>query len=410
MPVKLNLLPGPAPRPKTPRLLFWLVLFPGVLFVVGVVNTILWGGIEIRRQPVIFGLHALGIPALCWLFIAGCRWLLYTSQHLWADGWDQRRQQVILQETRRGRRSLQILCVALHTAFVDEETPDRQVASLTGNEQALKAQASWLSEEAVRHSRLPALEDEPPDKLLRRTLSSIIATMAKTLERLPDNTPLFLLFEANTALSESELNNMWQQLWSEAGIRQPVSLIEGAGLSVVDDWLDNHIFERALLMIVALQICPVQPDKTAESAVGLILGNRLTQKTLTPQAFLHRPECASHSTLVQSVQQALDWVPVIPESLQHVWLSQLSQADSEAFTALSSTVPLNTTREQGIYDLDASLGLSGCVAPWLVIATAALYAQHTAASQLTFSGSSAPDEGCWCTVVSPNEILQEVTQ
>ncbi|MDB6374257.1 hypothetical protein [Photorhabdus bodei] len=410
MPVKLNLLPGPAPRPKTPRLLFWLVLLPGALFIVGVMSTILWGDIETRHQPVIFGLHALGIPALCWLFIAGCRWLLYSSQHFWADGWDQRRQQVILQETRRGRRSLQILSVALHTALADEETPDKQVALLARNEKALKTQSSWLSEDAIRHSRLPTLVDESFDELIRRTLSSIIATFSKTLKRLPDNIPLSLLLEANTALSESELNNIWQQVWSEAGIRQPVSFVEGAGLSVVDDWLDNHICKRSLLMVVALQICPVQPENTAESAVGLILGNRLTQKTLAPQAFLHRPECSSHSLLGQSVQQALDWVPVTPESLQYAWLSQLSQADSEAFTTLSSIAPLSMTHEQGIYDLDILLGTSGCVAPWLVIAAAALHAQYTAASQLTFSGSSVLDQGCWCAVVSPNETLQEVTQ
>ncbi|MCW7550392.1 hypothetical protein OO184_21270 [Photorhabdus sp. APURE] len=410
MPVKLNLLPGPAPRPKAPRLLFWFVLLPGVFFAIGITSSVLWDGMEIHHQPISFWLHELAILSLCWVFIVGCRWLLYTGQHLWADGWDQRRQLVILQETQRGRRSLQILSVALYTALVDEETPERQVALLTKNEKALKAQPSWLSENAVRHSRLPTLADESSDELVRRTLSSIVATFAKALELLPDNTPLSLLFEANTILPEHELRNMWQQVWSEAGIRQPVSFVEGAGLSVVDDWLDNHICKRSLLMVVALQICPVQPERTAESAVGLILGNRLTQKTLTPQAFLHRPECASHLTLVRSVQQALDWVPIIPESLQHVWLSQLSRENSEAFTALSSMIHFGMTHEQGLYDLDILLGTSGCVAPWLVIAAAALHAQCTTASQFILSGSSVSDEECWCAVVFPNETLQEVTQ
>ncbi|WP_036773850.1 hypothetical protein [Photorhabdus australis] len=410
MPVKLNLLPGPAPRPEPLRLWFWCVLLPGVLFIVGVISTGLWSGIDMYHQPVMFGLYALGIPVLCWGVIVGCRWLLYAGQHLGADGWDERRQQVILQETRRGRRSLQILGVALYTAFVDENAPDTQIESLTNNEKALKAQASWQSEAAVRHSRLPTLDDDSPDELVRRTLSSIIVSFAQALAPFPDNTPLAMVFEANTALSASLLREIWQQVWAESGIRQPVSFVEGAGLSVVDDWLDNRIRERSLLMVVALQVSPQQPEKTAESAVGLILGNRLTQKTLTPLAFLHRPECVAHMTLEQSVLQALDWVPVTPESLQHVWLSGLSQADREAFIALSSTVPLNMIGEHSIYDLDSSLGSAGCVAPWLVVAAAARAVQHIAACQLTLSGSSVPDEGSWCAVISPYEISPEVTQ
>ncbi|WP_434525470.1 hypothetical protein [Photorhabdus asymbiotica] len=410
MSVRLNLLPGPAPRPKPLRFWFWFVLLPGVLLVVGVISTDLWGGVDMHHQPVMFGLHALGIPVLCWGFMAGCRWLMYVGQHLGADGWDERRQQVILQETRRGRRSLQILSVALHTAFADEKAPSAQIESLIKHEKALKAQASWQSEEAVRHSRLPMLNDDSPDELVRRTLSSIMTTFAPALAPLPENTPLAVVFEANTALSVSVLREIWQQVWAEAGIRQPVSFIEGAGLSVVDDWLDKRIRERSLLVVVALQICPLQPEKTAESAVGLILGNRLTQKTLTPLAFLHRPECAAHLALGQSVFQALDWVPVTPESLQHVWLSGLSQEDREAFIALSSTAPLNMTGEQGIYDLDSSLGSAGCVAPWLVVAAAACAVQHITACQLTLSGASVSDEGCWCAVISPYAISPEVTQ
>ncbi|MHA7846362.1 hypothetical protein [Serratia sp. D1N4] len=416
MPVRLDRLPGLAPRPVPPRWWRWLGVFPCFLLV-GVVVAVLWGGESLARQPLLFWSLALGIPALCWGLLAAGRWLVYIGQHLLADGWDAQRWQVLLQQTRQGRRSLQVLGAVLHTAHFNEEHPERQLSALTHNENALLSQPSWQGQAAVRHSRLPQLEnpwgeteDEPSEAVIQRLLLSLFTSFAETLSPLDETVPLKLIVESSTALSDEALQQVWQAAWDDAGIAHPMSRVDGVGLSGVDDWLDNHIHEAALLVVVALQIHPQQPEMTAESAVGLIFGNRLTQTTLSPQAYLHRPEFAPESRLEYAVRQALDWVPMSPESISHVWLSGLREESTASLSTVMETVAFPVTREQGIYDLDASLGHPGCVTPWLAIAAATQAAQLTQAPQFIFSGASAPETGVWSTVVSPPLSPQEITQ
>lgn len=409
MPVRLDLLPGLAPRPVPIRWWRWLGVFPCFLLV-GVMATALRGGESVGRQPLLFWLLALGIPSLFWGLLVTARWLVYVGQHLVADGWDERRWQVLLQQTRQGRRSLQVLAAVLHTAHTDEEYPDGQLSALMRNETALLSQPSWQGQAAVRHSRLPQFEEESSEVMAQRLLFSVFTTLAETLALIDEALPLKLVLESDTALSDEALQQVWQAAWDDADIVHSMSRVDGMGLSGVDDWLDNHIHEEALLVVVALQIHPPQPEMTAESVVGLIFGNRLTQKTLPPLAYLHRPEFANETRLEYGVRQALDWVPLTAGELGHVWLSGLAEESTASLSTVMETVAFPVTREQGVYDLGASLGYPGCVAPWLAIAAATQAVRLTEAPQFIFSGASGPDIGIWSTVVSPPLPPQEMTQ
>lgn len=81
---------------------------------------------------------------------------------------------------------------------------------------------------------------------------------------------------------------------------------------MVDNWLDDRIREETVLLIIALQVDPDKPEGTGEAAVALLLGNRLTQHILTPQAVLQRVEESFTETLAENIAQALDWVPAQP--------------------------------------------------------------------------------------------------
>ncbi|MFC0224914.1 hypothetical protein [Serratia aquatilis] len=400
MPVRLDRLPGLAPRPAPIRWRRWLGVFPCFLLV-GVMATALRGGESVGRQPLLYWLLALGIPSLFWGLLVAGRWLVYAGQHLVADGWDERRWQVLLQQTRQGRRSLQVLAAVLHTAHTDEENPDAQLSALMQNENALLSQPSWQGQAAVRHSRLPQFEGESSEVMTQRLLFSVFTTFAETLAPLDEALPLKLIWESDTALSDEALQQVWQAAWDDADIVHSMSRVDGMGLSGVDDWLDNHIHEEALLVVVALQIHPPQPEMTAESVVGLIFGNRLTQKTLPPLAYLHRPEFANEARLEYGVRQALDWVPLTSGELCHVWLSGLAEESTTSLSTVMETVAFPVTREQGVYDMGSSLGYLGCVAPWLAIAAATQAVRLTQAPQFIFSGGAAPDIGIWSTVVSP---------
>ncbi|MGQ6547509.1 hypothetical protein KGP17_15795 [Serratia sp. JSRIV001] len=409
MPVRLDRLPGLAPRPVPIRWWRWLGVFPCFLLT-GVLATALRGGESVGRQPLLFWLLALGIPSLFWGLLVTVRWLVYVGQHLVADGWDERHWQVLLQQTRQGRRSLQVLAAVLHTAHTDEENPDAQLSALVQNENALLSQPSWQGQAAVRHSRLPQFEGESSEVMTQRLLFSVFTTLAETLAPLADDIPLKLILGSDTALSDEALQQVWQAAWNDADIVHSMSRVDCVGLSGVDDWLDNHIHEEALLVVVALQIHSQQPEMTAESVVGLIFGNRLTQKTLPPLAYLHRPEFATEARLEYGVRQALDWVPISPESLNHVWFSGLDEENIASLSTVMETVAFPVTREQGIYDVGTSLGHPGCVTPWLAIAAATQAAQLTQSPQFIFSGASAPGAGVWNTVVSPYNPSQEMTQ
>jgi hypothetical protein len=71
----------------------------------------------------------------------------------------------------------------------------------------------------------------------------------------------------------------------------------------VDDWLDNHIHEKAVLLVSSVYLEPENLATTAESACVLLLANRLTQDELIPRALLHRPE---RITTIEQLQQALN--------------------------------------------------------------------------------------------------------
>ncbi|MBA1734203.1 hypothetical protein G9H36_28470, partial [Escherichia coli] len=73
-----------------------------------------------------------------------------------------------------------------------------------------------------------------------------------------------------------------------------------SGLAAVDDWLDNHIQEKAVLLVISVRLEPKNPERTAESATALLLANRLTQTALTPLALLHRPECITDTEMMAS--------------------------------------------------------------------------------------------------------------
>lgn len=85
---------------------------------------------------------------------------------------------------------------------------------------------------------------------------------------------------------------IWQDEWQKAGLPEAClfsALEPGAGCR--GRLADNHIQEKAVLLVISVRLEPKNLERTAESATALLLANRLTQTALTPLALLHRPEC-----------------------------------------------------------------------------------------------------------------------
>ncbi|MGH8383342.1 hypothetical protein [Pseudomonas sp.] len=411
MPVLIDKAPAPKTAPPPPRLWRWLLLLP-LLLLLGVGLTLWLGRDTWADQPTRFWLVALAVPLLSWCALGFFRALGYLAQASIAEGWSRQRAVDLARKLGQGRRSQQVLALSMYTALRESDAQDgaAQQLALRSASKALTVQADWgQAKEGVRHSRLACEQGETPETLLLRVTRQVLADIAKVLTALPHDRPLALLLEMNSSLPEQTLNERWQQVWSESGIRQPVSRIDGAGLAAVDHWLDQRIHDQALLLVVALQLAPAEVEGTAETAVGLLFGNRLTQTLVEPLAYLHRPEqarAAGTEALCAATHQALDWVPLSGAAICHAWQAGTEAHTTSSIATVVSECAMSLEGAQGLYNLDAMLGNPGCVTPWLAIAAAVASVRTDAAPQVIFTGK-ANDPRLWCSVVMPASSNQE---
>ena len=409
MPVRLDQVPALAPRPARPRGWLWLGVLPLLLLLAGA--AFLFGTQAWRQQPVSFWGLALGLPLLVWCLLGFARVLLYFGQQQVADGWDKAREEDLINKVRRGRRVQQVLAVSLHTALQEPGgLPAAQRDALLSGTSALVAQPSVPGGAALRQSRLSGDTDEGPEHLLLRVLTQVLADLAQPLTQLPDDTPLALLLEVESGLAQNLLQRVWRQAWSESGIRQSTVPVEGGGLKALDQWLDHRIGDKALLLVVAFQFMPQQPEGTAEAAVGLLFGNRLTQTVLPSMAYLHRPEQEREPTtdaLLYATSQALGWVPLDAQSIEQTWRVGVDTQRDADVSSVMAAVPLPAKYSEGVCNLDTLLGHPGKASPWLAIAAATQSIQCGAGPQFILSGGDCVDTGLWSTVVTPVPSLSK---
>jgi hypothetical protein len=378
-------------------LLFFLLLGTGY--------ALLFGSESLHQPPSKFWQFYLSMPLLVWCLLGCGRLLLHIGQLSVADAWDKARQEDVDNKLRQGRRSQQVLGVSLYTGLREVgQQPAIQLDAFLGGVSALRIQPSRIAEGAVLQSCLPVDTHEDPEYIIQRVMASVLADMTKILAALPDNQPVALLLELDSGLPQSRLCQIWQKAWNESGIRQKAVPVDGVGLAALDDWLDQRAADPAMLLVVALQFAQPQAEGTAEVAVGLLLGNRLTQATLPPLAYLHRPEEERGQTsehLRYAVRQALDWVPLQASAIKQVWGTGYTARRGSAIAPVLAEVAIPGQHTKAFCDLNGLLGHPGQAAPWLAIAAATQNIQRSAGAQFIFSGGISADAGLWCTVVAP---------
>jgi hypothetical protein len=409
MSVKLNTIPGLSLRTAPPKPLRWLGVLVG--FVASGILLMRFLGKLIGETS--FWWFAIGIPALFWVVLMGLRLAVYMMQQIHANAWDKRREQVILQEVRRGRRAFQILASVSSTAHAGIRDFSDISESLLRNENKIVPQTSWNSGTNIRHSRLPVMEGVSAEAQILSAFSGLLNILSKTLIQLPPDKPVAVLLESTSSESGSRIRELWLQAWQKSAFPHPTQFLDNHGLAVLDHWLDYRIKDNAVLLVVALQLAPEEPAMTGEAVVGVLLGNRLTQHDLQPQALLHRPERSlpEEDALHSGVLQAADWVPLHDDAIKHLWLTGIptgSEADQSIITAQGKPPLTSITAGPALHNINEFLGDPGLSAPWLAIATAAQAISRSPAPHMIISGE--PDSNAvWCTVVSPLASHKENT-
>lgn len=406
MAIRLDKLPPPAKLPASPNAWVWLGLLVLAL-VLGMGLTLAFGEQSLGRQPATFWGLALGVPVLAWSGLLLARLMMHLSLLSGAEGWNEAREADRLAKLRKGRRSQQVLAVSLYTALREEgdKQGDTHFEALASGKGALKTQpVRGKGELAARHSAMAPMLGEsgaPLDDaaMLLRLCRQVLGEIAEALRAFPAEQELSLVLEIDSAVPPDRQQDAWQQAWAESGIRQTATRLERQGLDAVDHWLDVRISDSSLLLVVALCVAPEPLEDSAEVAVALLLGNRLTQKTLPAVAYLHRPEQehgTTGETLRYAARQALDWVPLNAGAVQRAWLVGIPAKRQGDL----SGVQLELLKpEPAVRDLGAILGHPGLAAPWLAIATAVQAARGDRQPQFIFSGNAVAESALWSAVV-----------
>lgn len=216
MPIRLNTIPDAEPYPAPPARIKWLSALL-LMLSVGVAITSLFSSDELAKNgPHFWGL-ACGVPAFIWSLVASVRWLFFITQYIRADAWNKRREEVILQETRRGRRALQILSFSVQTALNGDSVAETTTAFLA-RQQVLNTYADLRGEDTVRRSVIPVLTNKPVTGRLSEIISRLFIDIRPQLFLLPPDFHINVLLEIDAPLSGASVRTIWQDEWQKAGL------------------------------------------------------------------------------------------------------------------------------------------------------------------------------------------------
>ncbi|BET84493.1 Structural protein [Edwardsiella anguillarum] len=400
MPYSLKNPPECHPRSAPPKISRWLAALAIPLVIVVILMRIL--GVYIDNKH--FGLIAMGTPVVVWIVSFSIRLWGWSLQDSKANAFDRRREQWILRETRRARRALQILNTTFITAHQESE-PGSVAVEMRNNHSIIISQSDWKNEKSNRMSRIGAGPDETPERLVSRLLSALIADLPA--DQFPENAALAVILDVSSSLSCPTVRAIWQKAWQESGIACAVEYVDSRGPGGVSHWLDHRIQDEAMLLIIGLQVDPVISNNTAEAAVALLLGNRLTQQAIDPLALLHRPDAAPPGELCGGMNMAAYNVPLKENIVKNLWLAGLTGAQRAEVIACQNAHPAQSVEDEAVISLDMSMGYAGAAAPWLAIAAATEIARQTQSPQMIICGDTTQN-ALWSTLITPMASRQEM--
>ncbi|NUL36763.1 hypothetical protein [Kosakonia sacchari] len=396
----LKHLPECYPRPVPPKISRWFAVLAAMLVISVIFMRIFGRYIDPRH----FWLITIGTPVVVWIVSFSIRAWAWSLQDSKANGFDRRREHWILSETRKARRALQVLNTTFITAHQEDEQASVAVEMLN-NQSIVITQSDWKEEKSKRLSRITTDPDDTPELVALRLFSELIADLP--VGQFPENTSLVVILDISSSLSFSAIKNIWQKAWLESGITCAVEYVDNTGPKIVSHWLNHRIKDEAMLLIVGLQIDPVVSNNTAEAAVALLLGNRLTQDALEPLALLHRPDAAPAGELSEGMYMAAYNVPLKENIVKNLWLAGLTGEQRAEVIACQNIHPAQSVDDDGVISLDISMGHAGAAAPWLAIAAATEIARQTQSPQMIICGDTTQNL-LWSTLITPIASRQEM--
>jgi len=347
---------------------------------------------------------ALGVPVVLWSVPFASCLLLWALQDSKANAFDKQREQWVLRETRKARRALQVLNATFITGHSSVAQKNKAIA-MQNNESIIISQVDRDGNESSRMSQISSSPHDSLRFVITNIFSQLIAGVP--FAHIPDKVSLVVVFDVTTSLPLESVRHYWDEVWQKNNVTLPVEYGEGSGLSVIDRWLNERIKDKAMLLIVGLQIDPVVSNNTAEAAVALLLGNRLTQEALEPLALLHRPDAAPTGELREGMNMAAYNVPLKENIVKNLWLAGLTGEQRAEVIDCQNAHPAQSVVDEAVISLDTSMGHAGAAAPWLAIAAATEIARQTQSPQMIICGDTTQNV-LWSTLITPIASRQEM--
>ncbi|EMC7917057.1 hypothetical protein VLI49_002617 [Enterobacter kobei] len=397
----LKNLPPLYPRPTPLKGVRWLYSLFFITFLCIIITRMF--GRHIKDYD--FWFFAVGIPFTCWFVIGSIYVIVRMLKNIKADGYDKRRKMWILSETQKSRRAFHVLSVSLITGHRVKDK-DELLNLLIANKSIISAQRDRTGNEGVRLSLLPGYDNnENISEMISDIFSQLICQLP--LKYISCNSCISVLLDVSSVISAENINAMWHESWREFGGLHSYELLEKKGPVILEDWLNTKTKENSLLLVVALQIAPIHAANSAETAVALLLGNRLMQGTINPIAILHRPDPSPTEELESGMRMAAYNVPIKDGVIKHLWLSGLNDQQHAEVVINQNKSPAHAVENDTVINLDSAMGCAGAAAPWLAIAAASETAQQTQLPQMIISGDTTQDV-LWSTLVTPTFFRQEM--
>ena len=360
MPIYLDEVPDNVDGISRPVTIRW-VIFLVVIMLAGVVLTLWqWTG---ERRGISFWFTALGLPFCLWGILAVFRHIGYRLELNGEAGWNYECDDLEETEISRGRRFAWVLDTWVQTP-AGRGTGSLSAVMSQGTP-LLKTAKPRAGGEPVRHARITDFDSDP--EALTKAVEKAVLRINKTLARLPETLPCWLMFECDADLSVEKEAEMLQLVTETSG--RALSQIPGRGMNALDYWLDHRWEKPAALVVLTLSLRSSPRENDAEAIAAMVLCNRKSHQY--PDAVrLHRPQKSSPETLTHNMAHALRWAELSPDTIKGIWITGEVVTGRPGLNQSCEDNKLTLSLTDGIKNIDGTLGYAGQVSPWIAVALA----------------------------------------
>lgn len=397
MPIYLNEVPDNVDGISRPVAIRW-VIFLVVIMLTGVVLTLWqWTG---ERRGISFWFTALGLPFCLWGLLAVFRHIGYRLELNGEAGWNYECNDLEDTEISRGRRFAWVLDTWLQTP-AGRGTGSLSVAMAQGSP-LLKTAKPRAGGQPVRHARITDFDSDLD--ALDKAIEKAALRLNKTLDRLPENLPCWLMFDCDAAISVKKEAELLQLVMQKSG--RELRELSGRGMSALDYWLDHRWAKPSALVILTLSLRPSPQENDAEAIASMVLCNRKSHQY--PYAVrLHRPQKSSPETLTPNIAHSLCWAELSPDAIKGIWIAGEAVTDRPGLNKSCEDNKLTLSLTDGIKSIDATLGYAGQASPWIAVALAAGVVPQQGA-QLVAVQPDRDSEDIWLTSITTEEREKDV--